>query len=226
MHDSNTELSDDTNQSNSTDEEDTYKPIVFNREAPSRIRNFLFGNRYVRSFLAFMNPPLYAMLLSVIVASIPFLERQFFTDETTFIHNTLSNAIKQLGSVSIPLILIVLGSNLYPSQDIPPALRHYKTIAIASLLSRIILPLIILLPLITLCVAFIKIPILDDPIFLIVAFILTISPPAIQLSQIVQLNNLYQKEMAGVLFWGYVVLTLPTTICIVVASLTVLKWAT
>lgn len=179
----------------------------------------------IREFIRFMNPPLYAMLISVIVACVPFLQNVFFVDENSFIHNTLTKSINQLGSVSIPLILIVLGSNLYPSNDMPPASGQYKRMIIASLLSRMILPSFILLPVITLCVKFINISILDDPIFLIVAFILTISPPAIQLSQIVQLNNIYQKEMAGVLFWGYVVLTLPTTIFIVVTSLEVLKWA-
>ncbi|CAK7896668.1 hypothetical protein CAAN1_04S05974 [[Candida] anglica] len=206
---------------------DLYKPIVV-RIRTASFRRFLHKVKthpIIVNFLHFMNPPLYAMFISVIVASVPFLQRQFFTDESTFIHNTLSNSIKQLGSVSIPLILIVLGSNLYPSKDIPPASRHYKKIVIGSLLSRMILPSLILLPFITLLVKFVKISILDDPIFLIVAFILTISPPAIQLSQIVQLNGIYQKEMAGVLFWGYVILTLPTTIFIVSTSLEVLQWA-
>ncbi|KAG2732494.1 hypothetical protein G9P44_004911 [Scheffersomyces stipitis] len=179
----------------------------------------------VASFLSFMNPPLYAMMISVLVASVPFLQNLFFNNKDSFVRNTITNSISQLGSVSIPLILIVLGSNLYPSQDIPPPSKHYKRIVFGSLLSRMILPSFILLPVITLCVKFVKISILDDPIFLIVAFILTISPPAIQLSQISQLNGIYQKEMAGVLFWGYVVLTLPTTIFIVVTSLEVLKWA-
>ena len=100
------------------------------------------------------------------------------------------------------LILIVLGSNLYPSNDIPPPSKHYNRILFGSLLSRMILPSAVLLPIIALCVKYIKASILDDPIFLIVAFILTVSPPAIQLSQITQLNNVYQKEMSGVLFWG------------------------
>ena len=185
----------------------------------------LKGLPVIKEFLAFMNPPLYAMLISVVVASVPTLQREFFIDKESFIHNTISESIQLLGSVSIPLILIVLGSNLYPSNDMPPPSRHYKRIVVGSLLSRMILPPFILLPIITLCVKFFKISILDDPIFLIVAFILTISPPAIQLSQITQLNNIYQKEMSGVLFWGYVILTLPTTIFIVVTSLEVLKWA-
>lgn len=190
---------------------------------------FSFTNsKPVTGFLAFMNPPLYAMLVSIIVASIGPLRLTLFPpnpEEPTFVSNTITRAIGQLGSVSIPLILIVLGSNLYPSSDLPPASKHYSRIVLGSLLSRMILPSLILLPVIALLVKYVNISILDDPIFLIVAFILTISPPAIQLSQITQLNNIYQKEMAGVLFWGYVILTLPTTIFIVVTSLEVLKWA-
>ncbi|CAN3354392.1 hypothetical protein DICA3_B03664 [Diutina catenulata] len=180
--------------------------------------------RFIRGFLAWMNPPLWAMVVSVTVASVPFLQKAFFS-QGTFINNTVTKSIQQLGQVSIPLILIVLGSNLSPSQDIPPPTRRYKRIILGSLLSRMILPSFVLLPIIALAVKYINSSILDDPIFLIVAFILTIAPPAIQLSQITQLNNIYQSEMAGVLFWGYVVLTLPSTIFIVVTSLQVLKWA-
>lgn len=178
----------------------------------------------LKSFLAFMNPPLYSMFFSIIVASVPLLQNLFFSKDS-FINNTLTQSVQQLGSVSIPLILIVLGSNLCPSNDVPPPSKHYKKMVFASLLSRMILPSFFLLPIIAACVKYINISILDDPIFLIVAFMLTVSPPAIQLSQITQLNNIYQKEMAGVLFWGYVILTLPTTIFIVVTSLEVLKWA-
>lgn len=181
-------------------------------------------SRPVAGFLAFMNPPLYAMLVSVLVASVNTLQNLFFKDDS-FVRNTLTKSVENLGSVSIPLILIVLGSNLYPLADIPPASTHYKRIVVASLLSRMILPSLMLLPMIALCVKFINTSILDDPIFLIVAFILTVSPPAIQLSQITQLNDIYQKEMAGVLFWGYVILTLPMTILIVTTSLEVLKWS-
>lgn len=178
----------------------------------------------IKSFLAFMNPPLYAMLLSLFVGSVPLVKRLFF-EKDTFVKNTITTAISELGSVSIPLILVVLGSNLNPSDDNLPPSKHYKKIIFASLVSRMIIPSMVLLPLIAACVKYINISILDDPIFLLVAFILTVSPPAIQLSQITQLNSIYETEMAGVLFWGYVVLTLPTTIFIVVTSLEVLKWA-
>lgn len=195
------------------------------------LKPFAFIRHYWRAFaalpgirllLAFMNPPLYAMFVSIIIASVPSLQKAFFGD--TFLHNTVTESISQLGSVSVPLILIVLGLNLCPSTDLPPPSKNHTKIVFGSLLSRMIIPPIILLPTIALCVKYINVSILDDPIFLIVAFILSISPPAIQLSQIVQLNNIYQEEMGSVLFWGYVVLTLPTTIFIVVASLQVIKW--
>lgn len=179
----------------------------------------------LQTFFGFMNPPLYAMLLSLIVGSVPLLKRLFF-EKDTFVNNTITQAVTQLGSVSIPLILVVLGSNLNPSDENLRPSRHYCRIIFASLMSRMILPSLVLLPLIAVCVKYINISILDDPIFLLVSFVLTVSPPAIQLSQITQLNGIYETEMAGVLFWGYVVLTLPTTVLIVVASLEVLKWAT
>ncbi|KAI5962226.1 uncharacterized protein KGF55_003302 [Candida pseudojiufengensis] len=217
--------SDNNNNTNNTNNDNKVEIL----EKPIRFLDFLKNLPGIKQFISFMNPPLHAMLLSVIVASTP-LQKIFFkigkeNGDGSFVHNTLTEAITNLGSVSIPLILIVLGSNLYPSLDIPAPSKHYNRILFGSLLSRMILPSLILLPIIAGCVKYINISILDDPIFLIVSFILTISPPAIQLSQISQLNGIYQKEMSGVLFWGYVVLTLPTTIFIVVCSLEVLKWA-
>ncbi|GMG39541.1 unnamed protein product [Ambrosiozyma monospora] len=176
------------------------------------------------TFYGWMNPPLWAMLVSVIVASIPALKYEFY-EANGFVQNTLALAIKQLGSVSIPLILVVLGANLAPSADIPPACPNYSKMIFGSLISRMVLPSLVLLPLITFSVKYINLSIMDDPIFLITSFLLITSPPAIQLSQICQLNEIYQKEMAGVLFYGYVILTLPVTIAIVVSALECLKWA-
>lgn len=179
---------------------------------------------YVSKFISYMNPPLYAMLFSVIVASIPPLQHEFFNDGG-FINNTLSQAISEMGSVSIPLILIVLGSNLYPSGETAALTKNHNKLVFASIMGRMVLPSCFILPIIAGCVKFIKVSILDDPIFLVVGFILTVSPPAIQLTQITQLNEFFEAEMARVLFWGYVVLTLPISIIIVTAAITVLQWA-
>lgn len=66
----------------------------------------------VSSFLGglwgFMNPPLWAMLIAIIVASVPDLQRLFF-DDGTFVRNSVTRAIAQSGGVAVPLILVVLG---------------------------------------------------------------------------------------------------------------------
>lgn len=176
-----------------------------------------------RWWVSVMNPPLWAMLISILVGATPAVKHEFFFADG-FLQHTVTAAIRQLGSIAIPLILVVLGSNLAPDDSSAPPSKNYTKLIVGSLLSRIFFPSMVILPAISLCVKFLKISIFDDPIFLLVAFVLTIAPPAIQLSQICQLNKVFEKEMAGVLFWGYVVVTLPSTIFIVVLTTKVLEW--
>lgn len=176
-------------------------------------------------FMGFMNVPLWSMFAAIVVASIPPIKHEFY-ESNGFIQNTVAAAITQLGSIAIPLVLVVLGANLAPSDEqLAPASKHHNKIIFASLFSRMILPSIFLLPITAFAVKYVKISILDDPIFLLVAFLLTASPPAIQLSQICQLNQVFETEMAGVLFWGYAVLTLPSSLAIVISSLKVIEWS-
>lgn len=183
-------------------------------------RLVLFASK-VRSYL---NPPLYSMIISVVVASIPPVQHELF-HKSGFINNTLAEAVTQLGSVSIPLILIVLGSNLHPSEDTFPKTHNHNKLVIGSIIGRMILPSCFLLPIIIIAVKYINVSILDDPIFLVVGFLLTVSPPAIQLTQITQLNEFFEAEMANILFWGYAVLSLPVSIIVVSAAIYVLQWA-
>lgn len=176
----------------------------------------------------FMNPPLWAMLAAIIVASIAPLKDLLYGEKEGFVSRTVGLGIKQCGSTAVPLILVVLGSNLAPpSPEEAPLVQksqNYSKLILASLISRMILPCLVLLPMITLAVNYLGISILDDPAFLVSTFILTASPPAIQLSQICQLNNVFEAEMAGVLFWGYCVLSLPSAVAIVLIALRVLDW--
>ena len=59
-------------------------------------------SRFLAGLWEFMNPPLWAMLIAIIVASVPALQHLFF-DEGTFIRNSVTRAI------AVPLILVVLG---------------------------------------------------------------------------------------------------------------------
>lgn len=179
---------------------------------------------FVAKVRSYLNPPLYSMILAVIVACITPLQHELF-HKNGFINNTFSEAVIQLGSVSIPLILICLGSNLYPSNEVFPKTKNHRKLVIGSIVGRMILPSCLLLPIITIAVKYINVSILDDPIFLVVGFLLTVSPPAIQLTQITQLNEFFEAEMADILFWGYAVLSLPVSIIIVSCAIYVLQWA-
>jgi auxin efflux carrier family protein len=68
-------------------------------------------SRFMHGLWEFMNPPLWAMLVAIIVASVPSLQHVFFT-EGTFVQNSVTRAISQSAGVAVPLILVVLGGNL------------------------------------------------------------------------------------------------------------------
>lgn len=223
----NSEADDDDDDDDASAEGDTRATSVADDStivASNSRRALSHAKRYWLAFLSFMNPPLWSMLAAIIVASTPALKYELY-EKNGFVANTVGSAIIQVGKIAIPLILMVLGSNLHPDPSLAPKSPNHKKMVFASLLCRMLIPALVLLPIIALSVKYINISILDDPIFLLVAFILTVSPPAIQLSQICHINGVFEQEMSSVLFWGYVILTLPSTIAIVVTSLEVLDWA-
>ncbi|KAJ5089264.1 hypothetical protein N7532_007948 [Penicillium argentinense] len=175
-------------------------------------------------------PPLWAMLVAIIVASVPSLQALFF-DDGTFISNSVTTAIKQNSQVAVPLILVVLGANLAKntlSEEALADMEHpsdERKLIIASLVARMLLPTLIMAPFLALLAKFVPISILDDPIFIVVCFLLTGAPSALQLAQICQINNVYVGAMSKLLFQSYVVWILPSTLILVVCALEVLEWA-
>ena len=65
-----------------------------------------------REFLEFMNMPLWAMLVAIAVALFPQLQEYLFFRKNGFVRGSVIYAIKTLGDVSIPLILVILGANI------------------------------------------------------------------------------------------------------------------
>jgi predicted permease len=174
-----------------------------------RIYNLL--SRFLAGTWEFMNPPLWAMLIAVIIASIPKLQHLFFADGS-FIANSVTSAIAQSGGVAVPLILVVLGANL--ARNTLPKEAHDENseenqigtkLLVASLISRMLLPTIIMAPLLALAAKYVPVSILDDPIFVIVCFLLTGAPSALQLAQICQINGVYEGVMSKLLFQSYVI---------------------
>ena len=194
-----------------------------------------------------MNPPLVAMGAALIVASIPSLQRLFFSDGT-FVKNSITSAIRQSGGVAVPLILVVLGANLargshredygQPSGD---ESKEETKLLVASLLCRMVLPTILMAPLLAIGAKFVPVSILDDPIFVIVCFLLAGAPSALQLAQICQINEVYMGTMTRILFHSYVIWyllvlnhcqfllifsrILPSTLILVMCALEVVEWA-
>ncbi|CAI6336476.1 unnamed protein product [Periconia digitata] len=189
-----------------------------------------FLSRFLAGCWEFMNPPLWAMLIAIIVASVPQLQHAFF-DRGTFISNSVTRAVSQSGGVAVPLILVVLGANLarntLPQEDMHSIedQKLEKKLVIASLLSRMLIPTIIMAPLLALTAKFVPVSILDDPIFVVVCFLLTGAPSALQLAQICQINNVYMGAMSSLLFQSYVVWILPSTLVLVMLALETLEWA-
>ena len=189
----------------------------------------MFG-RFITGVWSFMNPPLWAMLVAIVVASIPDLQRFFFANGT-FFKNSVTSAINQSGGVAVPLILVVLGGNLArntlpadTAQDKQDEKEETKLL-IASIISRMLLPFIIMAPLLAVTAKYVPISILDDPIFVIVCFLIIGAPSALQLAQICQINNVYMGAMARLLFQSYVVWILPSTLVLVMCALEVVEWA-
>jgi len=181
------------------------------------------------TFMAVMNPPLWAMLCAIIVASIPKLQSLFFTPGT-FIQNSVTRAISQSGNVAVPLILVVLGANLANNTTSaesanPRAKKHHSKLLLASIMSRMVLPFLVTSPILAIAAKWLPISILDDPIFVVVCYLLMGAPSALQLAQICQINGVYENVMARILFWSYVVVILPSTVVLVVTAVEVVKWA-
>lgn len=199
--------------------------VVLNSLAATsmRVYNFLYE---------FMNPPLWAMLIAVLVASVPDLQALFFK-EGSFIKNSVTSAVKSSGDVAVPLILVVLGANLarnteahpdHPNHD-PEEEQIGGKLLVASLISRMLLPTLIMAPILALIAKFVPVSILDDPIFVIVCFLLTGAPSALQLAQICQINGVFENVMAKILFQSYVIWILPSTLILVMCALEVVEWA-
>lgn len=159
---------------------------------------------------AFMNPPLWAMLLAVVVASVPNLQSLFFR-EGSFMKTSVTAAISSSAGVAVPLILVVLGANLArntqrTADEVDPEEKAIGTrLLVASLVSRMLLPTLIMAPILALFAKCVPVSILDDPIFVIVCFLLTGAPSALQLAQICQINNVYETVMGKILFQSYVI---------------------
>ncbi|KAF4333692.1 hypothetical protein FBEOM_12488 [Fusarium beomiforme] len=178
----------------------------------------------------FMNPALWAMLIAILTGSIRSLQKFFFEDGS-LVQNTITTAIRSIGNVAVPLILVDLGANLAritmptnETQD-PEEKRYGNKLLIASLVSRMLLPIIVMAPILALMAKYLPISILNDPIFVAVCFLLAGAPSDLELAQICQVNGIFVTTIGRVLFQSYVMWIFPSTLVLVIVALEVVEWS-
>lgn len=186
-----------------------YRTLPAPIQATLRFFKFCW-NKTINFLSEFMNPPLWAMLIAILVASFPVLQKTLFEDE--YIKNSVTNAIESCGNVAVPLMLVVLGANLArdataeEDEEFDPEEQKIGTkLLIASLVSRMLIPTVVLAPVLVVTVKYLNVAILEDPIFVIVCFLITGAPTALQLAQICQINNVFEKTMDRILFQSYAI---------------------
>ena len=105
---------------NDAEDEDitSYPPLDEYRPKPWYIRLRCFLRFLWQEFLEFMNMPLWAMVVAVVIALYPKLQYYLFYQKNGFIRGSVIYAIQTCGDVSIPLILVILGANL--ANEDPP----------------------------------------------------------------------------------------------------------
>ncbi|WBW71475.1 auxin family transmembrane transporter [Schizosaccharomyces osmophilus] len=178
--------------------------------------------------LDFFSPPLYSLFVALFIAVIPPLQR-FFFEPGSFVESSVTSGIRMVGDVAVPLILVVLGASLATDitktegSEQPTKVNDTRVLAV-SLLGRMVVVPMVILPAFSLLSYFSKISTVDDPVFVVVIFLLVGSPTAIQLTQICQLNGVFERECAKVLWWSYAIFTPPNSLILAFTSLLVVDW--
>ncbi|ORX58026.1 auxin efflux carrier [Hesseltinella vesiculosa] len=178
----------------------------------------------LRTLQGFMSPPLYAALLALAVGLSPLKPVLF--DPHSFVYASVTKALESCGKMSVPLILICLGSELTligqrdqpwvallssSSTDsnqscMPPMQRAILT----AVVTRMLIMPVVVFGLVIACLYFLPtISLLQDPMFVVSIIVVGTTPTAITLSQLCANTGMFQEEMIQVLFWSYGLVCVP-----------------
>lgn len=123
------------------------------------VRSFVNG---CKAFYGFLNPPLWAMIIALIVACVPGFQ-DFFFKKGTFQYNSVTTAVTTAGDCAVPLILVVLGANLAQEKAESDAELPYSTKTVwTAIISRMVLVPVMLLPILAVLARFAPISVIDD----------------------------------------------------------------
>lgn len=166
----------------------------------------------------FMSPPLYAALLALIVGLTPPLKNLMYNQES-FFYASITKAIESCGKASVPIVLVCLGAQLKSIRETQQtSTAPYKPVALSIFIRMFLTPLCVI-PIVFAFAYFGKAwsELASDPMFIVSMVVVGCTPTAINLSQITQVNGIFEEEMLNVLFWSYGVICIP--VCTLVVSL-------
>ncbi|KAH9989372.1 auxin efflux carrier [Russula compacta] len=188
------------------------------------------GGRIWRRATGFMKPPLWASVLSLVVALHQPL--QHFLD---WYLRPVRGAIAQAGDCSIPITLVVLGAYFHTPTDKSELSRSNtpewqrvtqrlgnrgegRTVFVVILARMFIAPLL-LLPLVVLGALRGSPGVFKDPVFILSQVLLLASPPALTLGQITQTTSeALERLLSRTIFWSYCLVTPPVVVgCALIA---------
>ncbi|CAG8445096.1 6236_t:CDS:2 [Ambispora gerdemannii] len=153
----------------------------------------------------FMNPPLYAALIAIIVGTIPTIKSLFFKDSTIF-YIVITRPAQYIGDIAIPLTILLLGAQLNN-------LSSSKSREILGIISYIMTCRFIIMPIIgILLVVMTREWYFKDPMLWFVMMMTASGPSAINIMNMAQITGTFQEEVAALLAYSYLALAPMVTV--------------
>ncbi|RHZ78960.1 hypothetical protein Glove_153g41 [Diversispora epigaea] len=159
--------------------------------------NIIKNNKTIKKINEFMNPPLYAALLALIVGTTKPLKLIFFGHDAPLA--VFTQAIDYIGTITIPLTLMALGAQLANLPTRPKGGKSiFPSIGYILICRFLIMPVIgIIIVLLT------KNWFVRDPMLWFILMMLASGPTAVNCLNLAYLNKSFEEEMATLLFYSY-----------------------
>ncbi|KAG9305418.1 hypothetical protein G9A89_011551 [Geosiphon pyriformis] len=162
----------------------------------------------------FMNPPLYAAILAIVVGIITPFKKIFFGTSAP-LYPSITHAIEYIGEITIPVTLLCLGAQM---KNFSPL----KNRSMLPAISYILLCRFIIMPAIAIVLVILtRNWYFQDPMLWFVLMLSASGPSAINIINIAQITGTFQEETTALLLYSYLVTT-PILVAYLVIMLSII----
>jgi len=164
------------------------------------------ASKLAKKISSFLNPPLVGGIVALIVGIIPPLHKAFLSKDGIF-HNTLTDAVSNLGDLFVVLQMFVLGAQLATVQSAGPGVG--STLFVLSVRY-------VLMPAVSLSFVLFTAGrgwYTSEPLVWFLLILVPCGPPAMLLMNLAELMNVDQGPVAGMLTISYLVSPLIAIVC-------------